>query len=441
MVEETLGNSSASDEDEEEGESVSRLEAFEKSDPVQFTIMGIVFLNTVLMALEAELRDDNALYEQLEDWFLVIFTVELCFRLLLYRCSFFTRPGDRAWNIFDLTVVLLNVLGRQAATKSSSDNSNKDLKRMQYMMMLRVLRILRVLRAFRIFRHFRKLQTLGRGLFDSLASVVWVGVLFLLTMFVYAILITSVAGKNYKAFGPDAANVDENFGTVLRSMQTLFLFLTLDDWSSPARTVNRLYPVMELLFVSYIILGAFTLLSLLTGLMANKMNEARTREEQTISKEKAKKLDLFLGHLKKIFDEADTSGDCKMDEDEFRELVRGPHAKELYNWGVPAIEDDNVASTFSALDWDQAGFLTWDAFRDGLVRLSKPFTPRDMMWLESSICRLDKALLERMECHPGIQWDHKLLRIHARVSLLYDRVERLDAKLQVFFKQVGYTYN
>merc|ERR1712225_154940 len=68
------------------------------------------------------------------------------------------------------------------------------------------------------------------------------------------------------------------FGSTLRSMNTLFIFLTFDDWSTAARMVNKVHPWMEIFWMAYILFGAFTLLSVLTGLMADCMNAARQEE-------------------------------------------------------------------------------------------------------------------------------------------------------------------
>jgi len=422
----------------EQPEGTNVLQRMEQSNIFQGVTITAVLLNTHLLAMEAEAEDPGAAqWEHLDQAFLTFFVCEISFRLAAYRCEFF-RNKEWKWNTFDLTIVALGVLDQWVMPLLEADSSQKMAK---LIMIFRVLRVLRVLRAFRLFRQFKKLKILARGLLDSLQSVFWVALLFALVIFSYAIVITKLAGKNWQQFdaGEDQEVVKDKFGTIPKSMETLFIFLTCDDWSTPARIVNKKMPYMQFVWVTYIVLGVFTLLSLLTGLMADKMNEERTREEENEAAEKADKLELFLDNLKVMFDKADTSGDAMVDVDEFKEMLCNRKvAKKMQECGLPAIRAQETSEIFQAMDRDRDGQLPWEEFRDGLIQLSKPFTSKDIMWLESSILKLDRMLAQHDASGHCIDWDHRLDRVHAHATLISERLAFLERSLSGFFDRVGY---
>mmetsp|Transcript_65150 Transcript_65150/g.201664 ORF Transcript_65150/g.201664 Transcript_65150/m.201664 type:complete len:432 (-) Transcript_65150:78-1373(-) len=415
----------------------STLERIETSRIFQYVVIGVILLNTLLLSWEANSRDANLLpvFDVLDSIMLVFFVCEICFRLIVYRCNFFREPKERWWNIFDFTVVAIGVLDAWIMRPLLGTQGQ------QLFLFFRFTRILRVLRAFRLFKEFKKLRILARGLVESLNSVGWVAFMFLLVMFVYAIVITSLAGKNYADFDdPDERKiVKEKFGTILSSMETLFLFLTCDDWSTSARIVNKKYPLMEFVWISYIVIGAFTLLSLLTGLMADKMNQVRTEEEEKEAKEKAVLLEDFIEELKVMFDKADSSGDARVSPDEFEKMVCKRHcAEKLTDWGVPIMKAGEARQVFDALDRDGDQSLTWDEFRDGLLQLSRPFSAKDVMWLEGHVFKLDAALREKAGQNPGLAWDMRLNKVHAKATFVSERLGILERDLEEFFSHVGF---
>lgn len=103
----------------------------------------------------------------------------------------------------------------------------------------RIIRLLRVLRAVRLFKNFKELNRLMMGLVNSVQSVVWIAVMFAFLIFTSSIFVTKMVGKDADSgiYSPaDAEVISNSFGTIGRSMITLSVFLTCDDWSTPART-------------------------------------------------------------------------------------------------------------------------------------------------------------------------------------------------------------
>jgi len=404
------------------------MERFEQGTPFQSVVITMILLNTLAMGIEADFPDASC-WGSVDLAFLMFFTIEICVRLAAYRLMFFCNQ-DWAWNVFDFTLVGLGL-----ASTFFIDSSG------HMVTVLRTFRLLRVLRAFRIFSKFKKLRILADGLIASLHSVGWIALLFLLVMFVYAISITNLAGKRWEQFSSaeDGAVVKEKFGTIRASMETLFIFLTCDDWSTPARIVNKEFPFMQFVWVSYIVLAVFTLLSLLTGLMADKMNQVRQEAEEQQTKERAEQVAELIEGIMVVFKEADRTGDQNIDLDEFQKLILGDRlASKLRELSFPDMRSSEIKEVFDAMDTDSNGLLSLNEFRDGVLQLCKSYSPKDIMWLEGTICRVDRRLHKNQPTEPGEAWDRRLDKMHARAALLCERLKAIEGQLADFFARVGY---
>ena len=70
------------------------------------------------------------------------------------------------------------------------------------------------------------------------------------------------------------------FGTLPRSVYTLFQVMTLESWSMGiVRPVMQVYPYAWLFFIPFIIGTTFTILNLFIGIIVNAMQTEHAKEE------------------------------------------------------------------------------------------------------------------------------------------------------------------
>uniref|UniRef100_A0A1I8I8L5 Ion_trans domain-containing protein n=1 Tax=Macrostomum lignano TaxID=282301 RepID=A0A1I8I8L5_9PLAT len=139
-------------------------------------IMSFIMLNTVVMCVEHHNQSasfSNAV-NQVNRFFIVLFTGEAVFKLLAQRWHYFKF----AWNVFDFIIVVLSVL-----TWAMED--------IMYVLpvpptMIRVVRVFRVGRVLRLVN--RGIRTLLFSLFVSLPALFNIGILLLMVMFIYSIV-------------------------------------------------------------------------------------------------------------------------------------------------------------------------------------------------------------------------------------------------------------
>jgi len=428
--------------DDSEG-AMWKLKRLEQWEPWRNFVIIVILLNTFVLAMEAD-SPDMKWSSELDTIFLGIFCVELVLRLVVYRCDFFVNE-DKGWNWFDFTVVGLGVMDQCVFGLSANEG---DSQVSNIIAALRVIRLLRVLRAVRIFKHLKPLRLLANGLINSLSSVFWIAMMFLALVFTSAILVTSVIGNSDHNF-EDPEQIQRWFGTMGRSMETLSIFLTCDDWSTPARMVNEVYPYMEFFWIWYIVMGAFWVLSLLTGLMADKMKEARDEDEDQQKTEPHEFEELLDSLCLTQEREGPLSIDCK----KFQEIVSQEGvSKALADAGLKDMDDKQRSWLFKAFDRDNNGTVSWDELKESLTQISRHASPLasplEIMKIEGVLVRLDRTLRDWRSKQPSssadkhhrndVDWDQRLELVHARSALLKERLKALDGDLQVFFKAMNY---
>lgn len=299
------------------------------SDAFMPVMICLICLNAVFLAVQTDVSPNHSttmtgreinLFWGINLVFVAIFALEITLRIAADGCiGFFIDENNWAWNVFDFTIVaacfivqiLLHVVPGDTATRRRHKHHASAMENVS-----RSLLVFRVLRVVRVFRAFRKLGMLAQGLLESVQAVFWIGVLTYLMVFLCAILCTTLIGQNADAFGDNREEIREMWGTVNKSAFTLFQILTMDGWGDVYHEVTEKMPFMTLFFFPFVFIGAFVIMSLLTGVMADHMNEVRVSTEDEERMEK-------MSNLVQIVRDADKDGDGKLDLMEFTEALGG----------------------------------------------------------------------------------------------------------------------
>ncbi|MEP1586342.1 MAG: ion transporter [Tateyamaria sp.] len=222
----------------------ARLRAFLEQRRVHNTIMALIIFNAVTLGIStSDWAQQNiaGLLDVLDRIVLTIFVVELLLKLYAYGLSFFRN----SWNIFDLLVVSVGLL------PSSSG--------------LSVLRGLRVIRAMRLLSVIPQMRAVVQALLDALPGMGAVIVMISIVFYIFGVMATIMYGNAF----------DEWFGTLGRSLYSLFQIMTLESWSMGiVRPVMEVFPTAWAFFVPFIVITAFSVLNLFIGLLVNTMQSA-----------------------------------------------------------------------------------------------------------------------------------------------------------------------
>ncbi len=227
-----------------------RLAERVESAPAQRFIIGAILVNAVVLGLYIDptlFPDSTRLFLAIDLVCLAIFAVELVLKLVAYRAGFF-RSG---WNIFDFLVVSIALVPGQGVLS-----------------VLRTLRVLRVLRLLTVVPSLRKVVAAFIHSIPGLGAVVLVMAIF---FYAAAVMATGFFGSDFP----------EWFGSIGKSLYTLFQVMTLESWSMGiVRPVMASYPLAWAFFVPFIIIATFTILNLFIGIIVSTMQELSVLPDQ-----------------------------------------------------------------------------------------------------------------------------------------------------------------
>eukprot|EP00842_Homolaphlyctis_polyrhiza_P000058 jgi/Hompol1/1052/HPOL_001162-RA len=160
---------------------------------------------------------------------------------------------------------------------------------------LRILRALRILRIFRIIPSIRSLQVVVDALLGTLATNV-VDLLILLTLFVF---VSGVIGHFLFGMNKAAASTYANWGTLPQSLNTLWVYVCADGWTTYQDDLERDgYYGSQAFTIVFICIGNFIIANLFIGVICQNIDEAskmeRQRQLQQRRDAKVAKRELFL---------------------------------------------------------------------------------------------------------------------------------------------------
>jgi voltage-gated sodium channel len=248
---------------------------------VQQGIIALILVNALLLGLEtwpAAMQVAGEPIRAIDQTLLAVFVVEIAARLYVYRLAFWRDP----WSVFDFTVVaiaLVPAVGPFAV--------------------LRALRVLRVLRLLTMVPSMRRVVGALLAAIPGLGSIVLV---LLILYYVFAVIATNLF----------AGAFPEWFGSIGRSLYTLFQIMTLESWSmGVARPVMAQFPYAWAFFIAFILVATFTMLNLFIAIIVNAMQSYSEVEHQ----ETVQALQDTQAHI-----EADVHSEVRALREEIREL-------------------------------------------------------------------------------------------------------------------------
>ncbi len=219
----------------------ARVVTLVESRRFQNAIVALIVLNAITLGLEtspAVMASAGPALTLLDRMVLAVFVVELALRIAAHGWRFFRDP----WGIFDFLVVGV------ALVPATDDFA--------------VLRALRVLRVLRLVSTVPRMRRVVEALLSALPGLGSVVAILLLVFYVAGVMATQLFGAAF----PDW------FGTLGRSVYSLFQIMTLESWSMGiVRPVMAVYPYAWAFFVPFILIATFTMLNLFIAVVVNAM--------------------------------------------------------------------------------------------------------------------------------------------------------------------------
>ena len=244
----------------------NRIGDFVEGSRFQNFITVLIVLNAAALGLETDKEIMNFIGKELilfDHFVLTVFAIEITIKLISRRLDFFKN----GWNIFDFVIVGIALLPSTGS--------------------LSVLRALRIFRAMRLLSVVPSMRKVVQALFLAIPGIFSVGSIILLIFYVSSVLSTNFFGNSF----------DEWFGSVGRSMYSLFQIMTLESWSMGiVRPVMVVYPYSWIFFVIFILITSFAVMNLFIGIIVDAMQQQSYEEQH----EDAEKLSAESSEVQKL---------------------------------------------------------------------------------------------------------------------------------------------
>lgn len=249
------------------------LQNFIESKHTTNFILAVIIYNSILLGMLTYPH----LCEKIGDFMqiscnicVIIFSIEIFIKLFVYGKNFFKD----SWNIFDFILVAMSWVPTGGVFSS-----------------LRAFRILRALRALRLVVHFEKLRIIVQAIIESIPNVCWTSLLLLLVFYIFAIMGTTIFSVDFPEF----------FGSIGKSMYSLFQIMTLESWSMGiARPVIKVFPYAWIYFVSFILISSFVVMNVIVGIVVSAIAELNEKAKQEKYEKKCAKQGELAVEFKKL---------------------------------------------------------------------------------------------------------------------------------------------
>ena len=229
------------------------LQRFLLRPDVQRVVLALIVLNAVVLGLETSdvlMARHGAWLRLVDQLLLSVFVLEIGLRLIAWRKAFFRDP----WSVFDFAVIAIALIPASGP--------------------LAVLRSLRVLRVLRVLTIVPSMRRVVGGLLAALPGLGSIAMVLLLVYYVFGVVATQLFGDSF----PDW------FGTLGRSLYTLFQVMTLESWSMGiVRPLMEVYPFAWTFFIPFILVATFTMLNLFIGVIVSAMQSFTASDAETVA--------------------------------------------------------------------------------------------------------------------------------------------------------------
>jgi len=249
---------------------------------------------------------------------------------------------------------------------------------LQVLGIVQVVRLGRFVRILRLARVAGFLEATKKTFRNYFGRLFFVGLIMVAGVWVCAIFMTQVVGRSrlrHTEFS-DGRNASERFGSVPRSIWTLFEIMTLEHWQTTGRPLVEAEPFMALFFVVYIMIFTFGVLNMVVAVIVDYALEQARRMFEVDVDIMQDEVDGDLDVMYEAFKQCDVDDDGTVYRKEFVESVTnttGPLAECLDQLGIPT---QDAVMLFDILDSDVSGGITPEEFLHGCGRVLGASDPK-----------------------------------------------------------------
>jgi len=364
------------------------------SNRFEIVFGGAILINAAVVVVETDHRDTDKFSL---GWFLsdsvftLIFLVEMVLRLVALRWRWFRN----AWYMFDAFLVFTSVMD---VWFLPIIQQNVELRALMLLRVIRLFRMLRILRILRLFRFAHQLVLLVHALWGAVRAMLWAMILVVLVLYIFAMVLTRLVQVDDAL--KDDPNIEEWFGSLARSLFTLFQLMTLEGWPDIARATLETSPWLTIFYVTFIVVTNITLLNTVAGVLTENVLSTSRKEEDARQLRLERELEEEMHAAGEDLAAMDTNGDGRLDLDELRAASMVPGLSRFLD--LAGLSAEQAEELFNVVDYENRGSVHREDFVEA-VRLSRgPIKSKHLVGVKRDIAKLHlelsgvSALLEQV---------------------------------------------
>eukprot|EP00928_Gymnodinium_smaydae_P045672 TRINITY_DN30406_c0_g1_i1.p1 TRINITY_DN30406_c0_g1~~TRINITY_DN30406_c0_g1_i1.p1 ORF type:complete len:751 (+),score=118.09 TRINITY_DN30406_c0_g1_i1:70-2322(+) len=417
------------DHEQRYGKQASLLEVFVASNSFSLFTMFLISTNTGFIAYQIQQAADNP-YEEVapvavqavDIAYCVLFVVELLCRILVERGAFFTS-SERLWNIFDLTLVVLQVQDKVATlvmlfkgNAAEAMQQKSDEESGPFLRFLRTLRVLRVLRIVRLFKHCPQLVSMLNEIMSSFSSVIWLFLLLGLILFMCALVFMTATIDVVRDGAVDEARLEylkSIFGSIPAAILVLFKAMSGGlEWAKIGDALMDISPMYGAVFISFI---AFVLFGAINVVVAVFVQNATNNDRDATTKSRIQNLEAVSSVISELDD-----GEGYVKRSLLVERLRDKHVVAILQ--AAHVQSADLSLVLDLLDLEGVGKVPSVEFLHGVLRLAGESKSADVVMLHLEHSRLAQELrqfMRQIEVRFGAMY--KALRIKGFSAIAYSK--------------------
>jgi len=345
---------------------------------IKFCFLFLVVFNSILIGFQA---DDTSIpsgtWDAVEASFVFLFSIEIAVKVFGLGRHFVVDN----WNTFDAVVVgisLLDLLVRAASDDKSSGSA------------VSVLRMLRVLRILRVISFSERLNLLVTAWLLALNSVVWVVVLVLLMIYIFAILTKGIIGDDDFFTGDPTCSAEaENYRNIAVAAVTLLQFMTSDNWMEISRSLGECSSWVWMILLPWTGLSFVGLLNLLTAIFIDSLTEISEEAEHTRLLVLEDKRYTVMKHIAESFTKFDGDSSACLEHDELEAMLLAIEHRMAGELQALGIDLKAIRMVLFSADTNRDNQVDFEEFLHSLSHIDSSTVKKDTWKLEARLRKFE----------------------------------------------------
>lgn len=363
----------------------------------------LVVLNFALLGAEADYGcydkcpsvSDRLPWAVVDLLMAVLFTVEVSIRVKYHGLGKFFR-GDPF--VHKLGFDVLNSIDVLTTWLRSLDMLLGFAGVISYLKFITVIRIVCLFRVAGKLRHspsFREVWLIASAFQQTIKIVIWVTLLLVIVLWVFAVILTIIVGHSDPHqfdYSHNGWRVGNYWGTVPRSMLSMFQVATLDKWSSVlVRPLVHKRPMIVCIFAIFMCIAVLALLNTIVGVIVESIITNSKTSQEELEKERQKTQAMVTESLHDLFKEADTNDDNQLSIEEVLEAYKEPRVADRLKLVDIPLQD--LLDLFRLLNQQNPqtnnpqNLIPTDKFFRGCAKLHGPAMSQDLQHMSTDLTR------------------------------------------------------